>query len=100
MGILKTLFNIGKGKAAEADKTLKSKNAVILGKQAINALDKKIDKYEVDCGNYSATIKVQQKKLAEAEADVNDPNSTTETKHIRRDVELRVAQIPLGSDSK
>ena len=37
---------------------------------------------------------------AEAEADVHDPNSTTETKHIRRDVELRVAQIPLGSDSK
>ena len=29
-----------------------------------------------------------------------DPNTTTETKHIRRDVELRVAQIPLGSDSK
>ena len=37
---------------------------------------------------------------AEAEADVNDPNTTTETKHIRRDVELRVAQVPLGSDSK
>ena len=37
---------------------------------------------------------------AEAEADVNDPNTATETKHIRRDVELRVAQIPLGSDSK
>jgi len=36
----------------------------------------------------------------EATADVNDPNTTTETKHIRRDVELRVAQIPLGSDSK
>ena len=37
---------------------------------------------------------------AEATADVADPNTTTETKHIRRDVELRVAQIPLGSDSK
>ena len=37
---------------------------------------------------------------AEATADVNDPNTTTENKHIRRDVELRVAQIPLGSDSK
>ena len=37
---------------------------------------------------------------AEAEADVNDPSTTTETKHIRRDVELRVAQVPLGSDSK
>ena len=37
---------------------------------------------------------------AEATADVNDPSTTTETKHIRRDVELRVAQIPLGSDSK
>ena len=37
---------------------------------------------------------------AEAEADVADPNTTTETKHIRRDGELRVAQIPLGSDSK
>ena len=37
---------------------------------------------------------------AEAKADVAAPNTTTETKHIRRDVELRVAQIPLGSDSK
>jgi len=36
----------------------------------------------------------------EADDDVNDANTTTKKEHIKRDVELRIAEIPLGSASK
>jgi len=72
--ILKTLFKIGKGKADEADKALKSKNAVTLGRQAIADCEKEIKNHEVRIGNFSARIKVQEKKLKEAEADVKKWN--------------------------
>ena len=36
----------------------------------------------------------------EADDDINDVNSATKKEHIRRDVELRIAEIPLGSASK
>ena len=85
--IFKTLFNIGKGKAEEADKTLKSKNAVILGKQAISALDKKIKQYVIDCGDYSATIIVQKKDLAEVEADVKKWQKIAESQAKKGDAD-------------
>ena len=37
---------------------------------------------------------------AEADNDVNDPNTATQREHIRRDVHVKVAQINLGADSK
>ena len=36
---------------------------------------------------------------AEADHDVDNPNSNTKREHIRRDVHLKVAQIKLGADS-
>jgi len=36
----------------------------------------------------------------EADNDVNDANTATKKEHIKRDVELRIAEIPLGSASK
>ena len=36
----------------------------------------------------------------EADDDVNDASTATKKEHIRRDVELRIAEIPLGSASK
>ena len=33
---------------------------------------------------------------AEADADVNDPNTATQREHIRRDVHVKVAQINIG----
>jgi len=36
---------------------------------------------------------------AEADHDVNTPNSNTKREHIRRDVHLKVAAINLGADS-
>ena len=36
---------------------------------------------------------------AEADNDVNNPNSNTKREHIRRDVHLKIAQIKLGADS-
>ena len=36
---------------------------------------------------------------AEADHDVNNPNSNTKREHIRRDVHLKIAQIKLGADS-
>jgi hypothetical protein len=36
---------------------------------------------------------------AEADHDVNNPNSFTKREHIRRDVHLKVAAIDLGTDS-
>jgi len=36
----------------------------------------------------------------EADNDVNDSNTATKKEHIKRDVELRIAEIPLGSASK
>tara|TARA_R110001583_G_scaffold117951_1_gene269083 strand:- start:217 stop:459 length:243 start_codon:yes stop_codon:yes gene_type:complete len=36
----------------------------------------------------------------EADDDVNDSNTATKKEHIKRDVELRIAEIPLGSASK
>jgi len=74
MGIFKTIGKIIKGKTEEADSNLKKKNAVILGKQAIVDSLKKIDEHEVRIGNFSAKIKMQEKKLAEAEADVKKWN--------------------------
>ena len=37
---------------------------------------------------------------AEADNDVNDPNTATQREHIRRDVHVKVAQINIGADSK
>ena len=36
---------------------------------------------------------------AEADADVNDPNTATQREHIRRDVHVKVDQINLGDES-
>ena len=36
---------------------------------------------------------------AEADNDVNDPNTATQREHIRRDVHVKVAQINLGAES-
>ena len=36
---------------------------------------------------------------AEADNDVNDPNTATQREHIRRDVQVKVAQINLGAES-
>ena len=36
---------------------------------------------------------------AEADHDVNNPNSNTKREHIRRDVHIKVAAINLGADS-
>ena len=36
---------------------------------------------------------------AEADHDVNNPNSNTKREHIRRDVHLKIAQIKLGAGS-
>ena len=36
---------------------------------------------------------------AEADHDVNNPNSNTKREHIRRDVHIKVAAIDLGADS-
>ena len=36
---------------------------------------------------------------AEADHDVNNPNSNTKRAHIRRDVHIKVAAINLGADS-
>ena len=36
---------------------------------------------------------------AEADHDVNNPNSNTKREHIRRDVHLKVAAIDLGADT-
>jgi phage shock protein A len=74
MGIFKTIGKIIKGKTEEADKALKSKNAVTIGRQNIVECEKEIDEHEVRIGNFSAKIKVQKKKLAEAEEDVKKWN--------------------------
>ena len=37
---------------------------------------------------------------AEAQADVNDPNTDTKPEHLRRDVKITVEALPLGGDSK
>ena len=37
---------------------------------------------------------------AEADNDVNDPNTATQREHIRRDVHVKVAQINIGAQSK
>ena len=37
---------------------------------------------------------------AEADNDVNDPNTVTQREHIRRDVHVKVAQINIGAESK
>ena len=36
---------------------------------------------------------------AEADHDVNNPNSNTKREHIRRDVHIKIAQIKLGAGS-
>ena len=36
---------------------------------------------------------------AEADHDVNNPNSNTKREHIRRDVHIKVTQIGLGADT-
>ena len=36
---------------------------------------------------------------AEADHDVNNPNSNTKREHIRRDVHIKVAAIDLGADT-
>ena len=42
----------------------------------------------------------EYKSDKEADNDVKDNNTITKQEHIRRDVELRIAEIPLGSASK
>ena len=42
----------------------------------------------------------EYKSDEEADNDVKDNNTITKQEHIRRDVELRIAEIPLGSASK
>ena len=42
----------------------------------------------------------EYKSDKEADDDVNDVNTATKKEHIKRDVELRIAEIPLGSASK
>ena len=42
----------------------------------------------------------EYKSDKEADDDVNDVNTPTKKEHIKRDVELRIAEIPLGSASK
>tara|TARA_R110002167_G_scaffold137924_2_gene325049 strand:- start:280 stop:525 length:246 start_codon:yes stop_codon:yes gene_type:complete len=37
---------------------------------------------------------------AEMEADINDPNTPTKREHIKRDVHVKVAQMPLAGKSK
>ena len=37
---------------------------------------------------------------AEAQADVNDPNTDTKQEHLRRDVKITVEALPLGGASK
>ena len=37
---------------------------------------------------------------AEAEADVNDPNTDTVTEDLKRDVKITVESLPIGGDSK
>ena len=37
---------------------------------------------------------------AEAQADVNYPNTDTKSEHLRRDVKITVEALPLGGDSK
>ena len=36
---------------------------------------------------------------AEADADVNDPNTATQKEHLRRDVHIKVASLGLGAES-
>ena len=36
---------------------------------------------------------------AEADADVNDPNTATQKEHLRRDVHIKVASLGLGAGS-
>ena len=36
---------------------------------------------------------------AEADHDIDNPNSNTKREHIRRDVHIKVAQIKLGADT-
>ena len=36
---------------------------------------------------------------AEADADVNDPNTATQREHLRRDVHIKVASLGLGAGS-
>jgi hypothetical protein len=40
---------------------------------------------------------IDGKKIPEALADVQDPNSNTKAEHIRRDVDITVESIPLGA---
>ena len=70
MGIFKTIGNLVKGKATEADEALKKSQAATLGKQAIAASEQKIAEHRQRIGNFSAKIKIQQKNLEEAQADV------------------------------
>ena len=36
----------------------------------------------------------------EADADINDPNTTTTKDHIKRDVQIEVAHVPIGAETK
>lgn len=70
MGIFKTLKDIVKGKTVEADKALKSSQAVTLGHQAIADSKKEVEEHRQRIGNFSARIKIQKKNLVEAQEDV------------------------------
>ena len=52
-----------------------------------------------ECEITLTNIKTGKEYMSDAEADhdVNNPNSNTKREHIRRDVHIKVAQINLGA---
>ena len=54
-----------------------------------------------ECEITLTNIKTGKEYMSDAEADhdVNNPNSDTKREHIRRDVNIKVAAIDLGADT-
>ena len=54
-----------------------------------------------ECEITLTNIKTGKEYMSDAEADhdVNNPNSNTKREHIRRDVNIKVAAIDLGADT-
>jgi len=54
-----------------------------------------------ECEITLTNIKTGKEYMSDAEADhdVNNPNSNTKREHIRRDVNLKIAHINLGANS-
>ena len=55
-----------------------------------------------ECEITLTNVKTGKEYMSDAEADhdVNNPNSNTKREHIRRDVNIKVAAIDLGASSK